>query len=266
MSALNASAKPRRARLGRILKRCARTREANSSTKRARACGAAARSSCSSPRSYRSRPISVMHPPVPVHRAVSLQGQSEKEVNPGDLDAARVQGARAAGRGTALLRAAREGEIEPEAPVARTLLEPGAQALAGGGRLSLLELRLAEHAPRLARPRLKRGRTPGVRLGGGPALRGRVALRGGDGAVAEQRVAREERHDDERGAGDEPLRGPRREAATGRPRGGEQGGAEEQRRERDAGQLPVPVEGRVQQERDVGTGRGGDERQLPRAH
>src|SRR6478736_10559587 len=161
MSALKASAMPRRARLGRILNRCARTRAANSSTKRARASGAAARSSRSSQRSYRSRPRSVMHQPVPAHGAVSLQGQAEEDVNPGDLGAARVQGQGPAGGGGPCRGTARGREVEPEPPVTRALFEARAQALAGRGELSLLELGLAEHAPRLARPRLQRGAAPG---------------------------------------------------------------------------------------------------------
>src|SRR3954471_3286192 len=154
MSALKASARPRRARLGRILNRCARTRAANSSTKRARASGAAARSSCSSQRSYRSRPRSVMHPPVPVQGSVSLQGEAEEDVDPGDLRAERVQGPGAAGGGAPLSGAAREREIEPEPPVLRVLIEALAQAPARGGEPPLLELSLGKHTPRLARPRL----------------------------------------------------------------------------------------------------------------
>src|SRR5207237_10172769 len=86
-----------------------------------------------------------------------------------ELGAVRVQGKSPARGCGPRLAAARQGQVEPQPPVAGILRDPGPKAPPRGRELVLLQLSLAQGAPRLGRPRLERRGASRPRLGGSPS-------------------------------------------------------------------------------------------------
>ena len=159
-------------------------------------------------------------------------------------------------RAGALVAARREGEGEPRLPRARILGGRATEPFAGERETTGGQLGLSEEAPRLGRPRRESPRALG-----GLARRSRVAaverlVRVRRGAVAGMRDRRHDREGGGRAREPRPAPTPRSSTEAPEPARRTRTTPRSTDAERHRGDLEVPVEHEVEEERDVGGQRG----------